>query len=103
VSRSVLPITDDTDRMYFGARDGSDQDQVGYLGGGIARFGKSYIGEPDAIAAELAKDQAVLDADTLMLTVPNQLGVEYNAKLLKTIADHIAPAIGWKRAELETA
>ena len=103
VSRSVMPIVDDMDRLYFGARDGSDQDQVGYLGGGIARFGKSYIGEPDAIAAELAKDQAVLDADTLLLTVPNQLGVEYNAKLLKNVADHIAPAIGWKRAELATA
>ncbi|MCX5516920.1 LLM class flavin-dependent oxidoreductase [Kaistia defluvii] len=103
VSRSVMPIVDDIDRMYFGARDGSDQDQVGYLGGGIARFGKSYIGAPDVIAAELAKDQAVLDADTLLLTVPNQLGVAYNAKLLKAIADHIAPAIGWKRAEVEPA
>ncbi|BCP54375.1 alkanal monooxygenase [Kaistia sp. 32K] len=101
VSRSVLPITDDTDRMYFGARDGSDQDQVGHLDGSIARFGKSYIGEPDAIAAELAKDEAVRAADTLLLTVPNQLGVDYNAKLLKTIADHIAPAIGWSREEVE--
>jgi alkanesulfonate monooxygenase SsuD/methylene tetrahydromethanopterin reductase-like flavin-dependent oxidoreductase (luciferase family) len=101
VSRSVLPITDDRDRAYFGARDGSDKDQVGYLDNSLARFGKSYVGEPDVIAAELAKDQAVLDADTLLLTVPNQLGVEYNAKLLRTIADHIAPAIGWNRAAVE--
>ena len=31
------------------------------------------------IAEELARDAAVREADTLLLTVPNQLGVEYNA------------------------
>jgi alkanesulfonate monooxygenase SsuD/methylene tetrahydromethanopterin reductase-like flavin-dependent oxidoreductase (luciferase family) len=96
VSRSVLPIVSDLDRMYFGERGGRDSaDQVGYIDGGVARFGKSYIGEPDAIAQELARDAAVRDADTLLLTVPNQLGVEYNARMLETIARHIAPAIGW--------
>ena len=73
-------------------------DQLGYLEGGVARFGRSYIGEPDVIAAELARDAAVRAADTLLLTVPNQLGVEYNARLLETIAEHVAPAIGWQRA-----
>ena len=63
----------------------------------MSRFGKSYIGEPDKIASELANDDAVRAADTLMLTVPNQLGVDYNAKLLRNIADHVAPAIGWER------
>ena len=77
---------------------GEQSDQVGYIDGGIARFGKSYIGEPDVIAAELAADDAVQAADTLLLTVPNQLGVEYNAHLLETIARHIAPAIGWSAA-----
>ena len=57
---------------------------------------KSYTGEPDVIAQELSDDPAVRDADTLLLTVPNQLGVEYNARLLETIARHIAPAIGWQ-------
>jgi alkanesulfonate monooxygenase SsuD/methylene tetrahydromethanopterin reductase-like flavin-dependent oxidoreductase (luciferase family) len=75
---------------------GERTDQVGYLDGAIARFGKSYVGEPDAIAEELSRDAAVRDADTLLLTVPNQLGVEYNAHLLETIARHIAPAIGWQ-------
>ena len=94
VSRSVLPIVTDLDRMYFGDRAGRDAtDQVGYLDGGIARFGKSYIGEPDAIAADLSRDAAVGEADTLLLTVPNQLGVEYNANLLETFARHIAPAL----------
>jgi alkanesulfonate monooxygenase SsuD/methylene tetrahydromethanopterin reductase-like flavin-dependent oxidoreductase (luciferase family) len=100
VSRSILPITTDTDRYYFGdMAAGERSDQVGYLDGGLARFGKSYVGEPDAIAAELAADAAVQEADSLLLTVPNQLGVEYNAHLLQTIADHIAPAIGWSRSD----
>ena len=99
VSRSVIPLITDEDRQYFGGRLGEDtHDQVGFLDGGIARFGKSYIGEPDAIAAELAKDAAVAAADTLMLTVPNQLGVDYNTRLLAVIAEQIAPAIGWEPA-----
>jgi alkanesulfonate monooxygenase SsuD/methylene tetrahydromethanopterin reductase-like flavin-dependent oxidoreductase (luciferase family) len=104
VSRSVMPVTTDEDRSYFGGRGGAEsQDQVGALDGGLARFGRSYIGEPDEIAEELARDAAVQAADTLLLTVPNQLGVEYNARLLGTIAEHVAPAIGWvhpdRRAE----
>jgi alkanesulfonate monooxygenase SsuD/methylene tetrahydromethanopterin reductase-like flavin-dependent oxidoreductase (luciferase family) len=100
VSRSILPITTDEDRAYFGGRDSDEQqDQVGYLDATtIARFGKSYIGEPDAIVAELVQDAAVREADTVLLTVPNQLGVEYNTHLLQTVADHIAPAIGWDPA-----
>ncbi|MCZ2824472.1 MULTISPECIES: LLM class flavin-dependent oxidoreductase [unclassified Modestobacter] len=94
VSRSVLPITTDTDRQYFGSGQGGD-DQVGLLEGVRARFGKSYVGEPDQLAEELAKDAAVRDADTLLLTVPNMLGVEYNAHLLETVVRHVAPAIGW--------
>jgi hypothetical protein len=62
----------------------------------MARFGRSYTGEPDVIAQELSDDVAVREADTLLLTVPNQLGVEYNAQMLETIARHIAPAIGWE-------
>jgi len=94
VSRSVMPITTDIDRMYFGGEQDAE-DQVGYLDGGSARFGKTYAGEPDRLAEELARDAAVQTADTLLLTIPNQLGVEYNARLLETVAKHIAPAIGW--------
>ena len=97
VSRSVIPITNDVDRMYFGNRR-ETSDQIGYIDGGIARFGRSYTGEPDVIAEELSRDAAVREADTLLLTVPNQLGVEYNAQMLETIAKHIAPAIGWEPA-----
>jgi alkanesulfonate monooxygenase SsuD/methylene tetrahydromethanopterin reductase-like flavin-dependent oxidoreductase (luciferase family) len=95
VSRSVLPITSDLDRRLFG--DDPNEDQVGWLDGSISRFGRSYTGEPDRIADELAEDAAVQAADTILLTVPSQLGVEYNARMLETIAREIAPAIGWSR------
>jgi alkanesulfonate monooxygenase SsuD/methylene tetrahydromethanopterin reductase-like flavin-dependent oxidoreductase (luciferase family) len=94
VSRSILPIIDDETRHYFGARAGADaEDQVGYLDGGLARFGRSYIGEPDIIAAELATDAAVQAADTVLVTVPNQLGVDFNARILKSIGDDIRPSL----------
>ena len=96
VSRSVLPITEDIDRRYFGGQE--HDDQIGVLDGVRARFGRTYVGEPDGIAAELAKDEAVRAADTVLFTVPNQLGVAYNARILETIARHIAPAIGWAPA-----
>jgi len=96
VSRSVLPIVNDRDRAYFGGRPGEDRDQVGWLDGAMSRFGRSYTGEPDVIAEQLAKDPAVQMADTVMLTIPNQLGVEYCASMLETIARHVAPAIGWQ-------
>jgi hypothetical protein len=37
-------------------------------------------------------------ADTVLMTVSNQLGVDYNAELLRNIAEHVAPAIGWAPA-----
>jgi alkanesulfonate monooxygenase SsuD/methylene tetrahydromethanopterin reductase-like flavin-dependent oxidoreductase (luciferase family) len=98
VSRSVMPITSDLDRRLFGAD--ANEDQVGWLDGAISRFGRTYSGEPDRIAEELAADASVQAADTLLLTVPSQLGVEYNAAMLETIARHIAPAIGWRPKQL---
>lgn len=95
VSRSVFPITTDLDRAYFGRETGST-DQVGHLDGGQARFGKTYAGEPDQLVEDLAKDSAVAEADTLLLTIPNQLGVDYNAHVLESIVKHVAPALGWR-------
>jgi len=98
VSRSVMPITSDLDRQLFGSD--RNEDQVGWLDGAISRFGRTYSGEPDSIAAELAGDAAVQAADTILLTVPSQLGVEYNAGMLETIARDVAPAIGWAPRDL---
>ncbi|HLM05166.1 MAG TPA: LLM class flavin-dependent oxidoreductase [Blastococcus sp.] len=102
VSRSVLPIVSDEDRAYFGG-ERSGEDQVGILEGVRARFGKSYAGEPDVLAEELAKDAAVREADTLLITVPNMLGVEYNARLLENVLRHVAPAIGWVHPDQRAA
>jgi alkanesulfonate monooxygenase SsuD/methylene tetrahydromethanopterin reductase-like flavin-dependent oxidoreductase (luciferase family) len=99
VSRSVIPLVSELDRAYFGGRETGDaRDQVASLEGVTARFGRSYTGEPDAIAEELRNDAAVQSADTVLLTVPNQLGVDFNAQLLENIAKYVAPAWGWKPA-----
>jgi alkanesulfonate monooxygenase SsuD/methylene tetrahydromethanopterin reductase-like flavin-dependent oxidoreductase (luciferase family) len=68
------------------------------IDGATVRFGKTYAGAPDVLAEQLAADAAVQSADTLLLTVPNQLGVDFNAKMLGNIARHIAPAVGWTPA-----
>jgi len=89
----VIPITSDLDRRLFGGD--ANEEQVGWLDGAISRFGRSYTGEPDRIGEELASDAAVQAADTILLTVPSQLGVDYNAAMLETIAREVAPGIGW--------
>nr|WP_231704453.1 LLM class flavin-dependent oxidoreductase [Arthrobacter caoxuetaonis] len=97
VSRSIIPLVSDADRRYFGVRAQVEgRDQVGRLEGGLARFGRSYVGEPDVIAKELAADAAVQLADTVLVTVPNQLGVDYNAALLENIVKLVAPDAGWR-------
>ena len=73
VSRSIIPIVSDVDRAYFGRESGS-QDQVGHIDGGIARFGKTYAGEPDQLVKELAEDEAIAAADTVLVTVPTSSG-----------------------------
>jgi alkanesulfonate monooxygenase SsuD/methylene tetrahydromethanopterin reductase-like flavin-dependent oxidoreductase (luciferase family) len=95
VSRSIFPIVSDQDRAYFGHETRS-QDQVGFLDGGSARFGKTYAGEPEQLVKELADDEAVAAADTLLLTVPNQLGVDYNAHVLDSVVRLLAPELGWR-------
>jgi alkanesulfonate monooxygenase SsuD/methylene tetrahydromethanopterin reductase-like flavin-dependent oxidoreductase (luciferase family) len=95
VSRSIFPIVNDLDRQLFW-RERHSTDQVGFLDGGNARFGRTYAGEPDKLIAELAEDEAIAAADTLLLTVPNQLGVEYNAHVIESVITHLAPELGWR-------
>ena len=95
VSRSVFPIVSDLDKQLFW-RERHSTDQVGFLDGGNARFGKTYAGEPDKLVAELAEDEAIAAADTLLLTIPNQLGVDYNAHVLESVLKHVAPELGWR-------
>jgi len=58
--------------------------------------GKTYAGEPERLVQDLAEDEAVAAADTLLLTIPNQLGVDYNVHLLNTVLRDLAPALGWR-------
>ena len=95
VSRSIFAITSDLDRAYFG-RGSSDSDQVGIIDNMRAVFGRTYAAEPDVLIEQLREDEAIAEADTLLLTVPNQLGVEYNAHVLESIVTHVAPALGWR-------
>ncbi len=96
VSRSIFALVDDRDRAYFG-RDGRDQDHVGYIDANTrAIFGRSYAAEPDVLVRELAADEAIAAADTLLLTVPNQLGVDYNAHVIESVLKFVAPELGWR-------
>ncbi|QXV57785.1 LLM class flavin-dependent oxidoreductase [Amycolatopsis sp. TNS106] len=96
VSRSIFALTNDLDRAYF-ARDRDSRDQVGMIDETTrAIFGRSYAAEPDELVRALKEDEAIQAADTLLLTIPNQLGVEYNAHVLESILEHVAPELGWR-------
>lgn len=95
VSRSIFPIVTDRDRELFGLQ-GQGGDQIGIIDDTRTTFGRSYAGSPDELIDQLTQDRAVMDADTLMLTVPNQMGVELNTSILANFAEHVAPALGWE-------
>src|ERR1700757_4949340 len=96
VSRSIIALMNDLDRAYFG-HEGEGEDQIGFIDPHTrAIFGRSYAAEPDVLIEQLKKDEAIAEADTLLLTVPNQLGVAYNAHVLEAILTHVAPALGWR-------
>ena len=96
VSRSIFALITDEDRHLFG-QDTRDGDTIGYIEQDKrAIFGRSYAGEPDRLIRELAQDEAIQEADTLLLTIPNTLGVDYNVHILSSILKHIAPGLGWR-------
>lgn len=94
VSRSIFPITTAEDELYFGGR--QDGEGVGMIDGLRSTFGKTYAGTPDKLVEQLQRDAAIQSADTLMLTIPSQLGVEFNLRLVSAFAEHVAPSLGWK-------
>jgi alkanesulfonate monooxygenase SsuD/methylene tetrahydromethanopterin reductase-like flavin-dependent oxidoreductase (luciferase family) len=96
VSRSIFALMDDLDRAYFG-RGREEADQIGLIDEKTrAIFGRSYAAEPDVLVEQLKSDEAIAEADTLLLTVPNQLGVAYNAHVIEAILTQVAPALGWR-------
>jgi hypothetical protein len=87
---------DDRDRMHFG-RGNENEDTIGFLGDDTrAIFGRGYAAEPDVLVEQLKQDEAIAEPDTLLLTVPNQLGVDYNAHVIEAILTHVAPGLGWR-------
>lgn len=96
VSRSIFALVTDQDRYLFG-QSGKSTDSFGYIEPNKrAVFGKNYAAEPDKLIEELAKDEAIQEADTLLLTIPNTLGVDYNVHVLSSILEHVAPGLGWR-------
>jgi len=71
-------------------------DQIGVIDGLQSTFGRTYAAEPDVLIEQLARDEALHAADTLMLTIPSQLGVDFNLHILQAFAEHVAPALGWQ-------
>jgi alkanesulfonate monooxygenase SsuD/methylene tetrahydromethanopterin reductase-like flavin-dependent oxidoreductase (luciferase family) len=94
VSRSIFPITTAEEDMYFGGR--QDGDQIGVIDGIRSTFGKTYAAAPDVLVEQLLNDAAIQAADTLMLTIPSQLGVEFNLRIVESFAKYVAPALGWQ-------
>jgi len=94
VSRSVFPLTTAEDELYFGHS--SENDGIGYIDGFRSTFGKTYAAAPDVLVEQLSQDAAIAAADTLMLTIPSQLGVEFNLRVIEAFATHVAPSLGWK-------
>jgi alkanesulfonate monooxygenase SsuD/methylene tetrahydromethanopterin reductase-like flavin-dependent oxidoreductase (luciferase family) len=96
VSRSIFALTNDLDRAYFG-RDRNSRDQIGMIDETTrAIFGRSYAAEPDVLVKQLREDEAIKAADTLLLTIPNQLGVDYNVHVMESILTHVGPELGWR-------
>ena len=96
VSRSIFPIVSDVDRRFFALRGEDSRDQIGIIDGLQSTFGRTYAAEPDVLIEQLTQDEALHAADTVMLTIPSQLGVDFNLHILQAFAEHVAPALGWQ-------
>lgn len=96
VSRSIFALVTEQDRYLFG-QESNRADQIGFIESGKrAIFGRSYAAEPDQLIKDLANDEAIREADTILLTIPNTLGVDYNVHVLSSILKHVAPGLNWR-------
>lgn len=97
ISRSIFPVTNERERELFSG--GQTHDEVGIIDNNEATFGRVYVDTPDKLVEQLLADEAVQAADTLLLTIPNQVGVKINVDILRNFAEHVAPALGWEPAQ----
>ena len=91
VSRSIFALVDDRDRAYFGR---GRRSRTRSASSTRTRARSSAAATPPSRTCsieQLRKDEAIAEADTLLLTVPNQLGVAYNAHVIEAILTHVAP------------
>ena len=96
VSRSIFALVNDQDRQLFG-QESKRGDQIGMIEPDKrAIFGRSYAAKPDQLIKELSEDEAIREADTILLTIPNTLGVDYNVHVLSSILKLVAPGLGWR-------
>jgi alkanesulfonate monooxygenase SsuD/methylene tetrahydromethanopterin reductase-like flavin-dependent oxidoreductase (luciferase family) len=66
VSRSIFALKTEQDRQYF-EQQAKGGDSFGYFDAdqrGV--FGKSYTAEPEQLIKDLAQDEAIQEADTLL-------------------------------------
>ena len=98
VSRSIFPLLSAKDRGMYGL-EAYSSDQVGRLDMGTATFGRSYAATPDVLIEQLQADPAIAAADTLLLTIPIQLGFEENLSIVSNFAKYVAPELGWIPAD----
>ena len=96
VSRSIFPLLSERDAGLYGLS--ASGDQVGHLDSAVATFGRTYAADPDTLITQLSQDRALAEADTLLLTIPNQLGFDENWSIIRNFAEHVAPALGWEPA-----
>jgi len=96
VSRSIFALVTEQDRQLFG-QESKRGDQIGMIEQDKrAIFGRSYAAKPDQLIKELSEDEAIREADTILLTIPNTLGVDYNVHVLSSILKYVAPGLGWR-------
>lgn len=94
VTRSMFALRSVQDERMFGHA-GSSRDQAGYLDGGPARSGPTYVGTTEQLAEMLAADQAVVDADYVLFANPAQLGPERNREIFAGWYE-VFKLLGWK-------
>jgi hypothetical protein len=48
------------------------------------------------LAKQVADDEAITVADMLLLTVPNQLGVDLQQHAIEPVLRDVGPVLGWR-------
>ncbi|WP_172582236.1 LLM class flavin-dependent oxidoreductase [Subtercola boreus] len=101
--RIIVPLDNDADRAEHRAfidgyrsvmpADGRHHDPSEKL-----RFSRIFDGSPERITDDLLADSALSEATQLMVTLPAEGSLASHKRILQTIAERIAPHLGWAGA-----